>query len=204
MRSMHRDAFTLAEMLVVLVIILLLATLVMSAGRGAMEVARKTGCVSNLRQMGVMLTMYQDDNDSLYPIGAYSDDAEQGSRWEVSWHDELSGYSHSGPGLFYCPDVDRRQHYRYSYGANFWLFGYGATPLGSANVELNSVVLAEKANIDWCFLPYDYPLPAPTGPGRIDRSYLVDRHGGRGAVLMADGSVRMVASEKIRLVRVER
>ena len=59
-----RKGFTLIELLVVMVIIALLVGLLLPALGRAREEARKTQCRSNLRQVGLGMTMYSTDNHS--------------------------------------------------------------------------------------------------------------------------------------------
>jgi len=59
---MRKRGFTLIELLVVMVIIALLVGLLLPALARAKEEARKTQCRSNLRQIGLALEMYANDN----------------------------------------------------------------------------------------------------------------------------------------------
>jgi len=59
--------FTLIELLVAMVIIALLVGLLLPALGRAREEARKTQCRSNLRQIGLAMTMYSNDNAGYYP-----------------------------------------------------------------------------------------------------------------------------------------
>jgi len=62
-----RKAFTLIELLVVMVIIALLVGLLLPALARAKEEARKTQCRSNLRQIGLAVEMYTNDNGGWTP-----------------------------------------------------------------------------------------------------------------------------------------
>ena len=62
-----RRAFTLIELLVVIAIIAILAALLLPALAGAKQRAWTTSCTSNLRQVGLGMRMFADDNNEFYP-----------------------------------------------------------------------------------------------------------------------------------------
>ena len=61
--------FTLVELLVVIAIISILAALLLPALQRARESARQANCMSNMKQMGLGIFMYADDNDQILPYG---------------------------------------------------------------------------------------------------------------------------------------
>ncbi len=65
--SLRRSAFTLIELLVVIAIIAVLAAILFPVFAQAREKARQAACMSNLKQIGVALFMYQEDYDELLP-----------------------------------------------------------------------------------------------------------------------------------------
>src|SRR5258708_6765205 len=62
-----RRAFTLIELLTVIAIIAVLAGLLLPVFASERGKAREITCVSNLRQIGLAIKMYDQDYDEVYP-----------------------------------------------------------------------------------------------------------------------------------------
>jgi len=72
LRSKRNTAgFTLIELLVVIAIIAILASILFPVFARARENARRTSCLSNLKQVGLGLMMYVQDYDEKYPMQFY-------------------------------------------------------------------------------------------------------------------------------------
>jgi prepilin-type N-terminal cleavage/methylation domain-containing protein len=63
-----KTAFTLIELLVVIAIIAILAAILFPVFGRAKEAAKRTACLSNARQIGMALKMYQESSDDVMPI----------------------------------------------------------------------------------------------------------------------------------------
>ena len=68
-RGQRGRAFTLVELLVVIAIIATLAALLLPAMTSAHQAAKRTACLSNLRQIGLAIHSYAADFDGRIPYG---------------------------------------------------------------------------------------------------------------------------------------
>ena len=98
-RLVHRPraAFTLIELLVVIAIIGILAALLFPVFARAREAARKTACLSNMRQLGLGFQMYTQDYDEALPN---STDGTPGAGLLGAWNFYKVFPANGSPGSF--------------------------------------------------------------------------------------------------------
>ena len=128
-----RNAFTLIELLVVIAIISILAAILFPVFAQARDKARTTSCLSNLKQIGLAYTMYQQDYDGRLPLTNHSGGL-------ASWINAAQPYI-KNRGVYRCTSDASTKKWaqtdaewndttfdvrRSSYFLNAWLAGGGA------------------------------------------------------------------------------
>lgn len=204
--------FTLIELLIVVAIIGILASLLFPVFARARENARKTSCLSNLKQIAFGWTMYAQDYDEKAPIATYWTPEGNEVAWDFSldysggdWDHPgvaegiIGAYTKSGQ-IHKCPSFYGqpwgRPYTGYAYNTSY-IGGEG--PYGGGDLIHESAHLAQIADAAGTAVfaegGYGNPvnaqnyLRAPSDPlymaGKVDF-----RHNGAANVAYADGHVK--------------
>src|SRR5512147_426654 len=88
----RKSGFTLIELLVVIAIIAILAAILFPVFAQARSAARRTQCLSNMKQVGTALLMYTQDYDESLPWSTSS----AFSGW--TWYQSVDPYIKTGVG----------------------------------------------------------------------------------------------------------
>jgi len=118
-----RDGFTLMELLIVVGVVAILLSLILPAVSHARSEARKTMCLTNLRQIGQSFSMYLDGHGQIYPCAQDPVAAEQ-NIWlwmGRGWRPFLEPFIQSHideiePSVLWCPADHSGRYSGTSYG----------------------------------------------------------------------------------------
>jgi prepilin-type N-terminal cleavage/methylation domain-containing protein/prepilin-type processing-associated H-X9-DG protein len=209
-----RNGFSLIELLVVVAIIAVLSAILLPSLSAAKSSARRTQCISNLRQLGLAAQMYWDDHENLtfrYQLGAsnggrvywfgWIKNGAEGEREFDAAQGALYPYlQERGPEV--CPSLNYSSSL-YKYKAKGAAYGYGYNHyLGSNSISMMRVtqpaeiaLLADAAQIN------DFQAPASPDNPLLEEWYYIDagdssnypnvhfRHQQRANVAFCDGHV---------------
>ena len=169
-----KKAFTLIELLVVIAIIAILAAILFPVFAQAKEAAKKTQCLSNMKNVGLAVIMYGGDSDDVYPLvqrrPTVDENVNGNNDAPVPWHILVNPYVKNGNkaanatlgnneiagGVWNCPDFPDQKLAR-EYGLNslvagdtsqFNDFGGGVETTSLSQTALNApaskILIAEK------------------------------------------------------------
>jgi prepilin-type N-terminal cleavage/methylation domain-containing protein/prepilin-type processing-associated H-X9-DG protein len=159
-----RAGFTLIELLVVIAIIAILASMLLPALSRAKSKAHQANCMSNLRQVGIAITLYADENQDVLPnytgrtpTGGLADPTKASER-HLLWFEQLrrviaaSSQSVSNFPAWECPAArplisKLTQNKRLFYSGDILSYGYNYTNLGDDFPEYGASMKVKLGSI---------------------------------------------------------
>ena len=121
--------FTLIELLVVVAIIALLISILLPSLSTARDRARTAVCAANLRQMGLAMALYHEDNEGFFP-GEHSVRSRGGGSF-ITWAPRLRLYASMNEEIFWCPTAEDDTYWKVIFGVPRipdYVRGYGYRP----------------------------------------------------------------------------
>ncbi len=143
-RNANRHGFTLIELLVVIAIISILAAILFPVFARVRENARRSSCLSNMKQMSLGVMQYVQDHDEYYPYAMWTrPTGHPNAPWVSSfwmWQNVIQPYVKSEQ-VMACPSqthyvTGSDRLYRGHYGANTAvLVNQTATPIPAIKIS---------------------------------------------------------------------
>jgi prepilin-type N-terminal cleavage/methylation domain-containing protein/prepilin-type processing-associated H-X9-DG protein len=179
------SAFTLVELLVVMAIIAVLAGILLPVLSVARERARETECKSNLRQVGMALTMYANRWDDYFPI-VHGDDYENPLPPTIEWWEFLEPYGLKRQYMLCASDPHKGNEEVESYVYN-GMFAFTKTR-PAVKDPTGKIIVSERGDAESVLLHTGYPGWKDVELWR--EKIAEERHGDFANYLFVDGHVK--------------
>jgi prepilin-type N-terminal cleavage/methylation domain-containing protein len=167
LRNARSAGVTLLEVLTVIVVIAILATMLLPAFSGIISQMERSRCTANLRALYMATAIYVQDHRQWPQIPVYEDAGSSNNEYDLAWIAALKPYKISEK-VWHCPTVEKVIELQ--------------QPLPSGEVR--------KERIDYFATPFDdkevTPHRWPTQPWFIERGAV---HGAGNLIIFTDGSV---------------
>jgi prepilin-type N-terminal cleavage/methylation domain-containing protein/prepilin-type processing-associated H-X9-DG protein len=174
--------FTLIELLVVIAIIAILAAILFPVFAQAREKARQTACLSNVKQIGLGISMYTQDYDEVLPLqnGDYQNFLVTADN-QPNWPKLVLPYTKNSQ-IFQCPssfiapstalNATTAQWPKNSYQGNGVVLSRNGTSL--AQIPNSADIVFTQENFYFWLVAYNRPVQTVLSPPGYQYWHLVD------------------------------
>jgi prepilin-type N-terminal cleavage/methylation domain-containing protein/prepilin-type processing-associated H-X9-DG protein len=171
-RRLSSKGFTLIELLVVIAIIAVLIALLLPAVQAAREAARRAQCTNNLKQLGLSVHNYHQQQNCLPATNMFlgPNVGNNGWAWNASW------------AVFMLPNLEQQplyNAYNFSLGADAGAYVTGSGGIANTTVTYSAIPTLSCPSDNQKIRPL--PPYAPTN--------YVANHGGPGPIRMWSGTI---------------